>query len=226
MKISKFLNAFILLAGWCFWIGSSAQAAEEQVYSLVDPAQPTVNKDKIEVRELFWYKCPHCFKFEPALKKWLKNKPADVEFVRMPAVYSSGKFLLMAQAYYTAEALGVVDKVNIPIFEELHVRRRSLDTEEQLMAFFAKYGVSNKAFQKAFKGFSVDRKVRKARIMTAKYGSSSVPAVVVNGKYRLTTDQVFDFNDMMELVDKLVEKERKAMKPAAGATKDQAGAGK
>ncbi len=47
------------------------------------PAQVETG-DKIEVREFFWYGCPHCYVLEPALKSWLKKMPANAQFVRTP----------------------------------------------------------------------------------------------------------------------------------------------
>jgi thiol:disulfide interchange protein DsbA len=88
---------------------STLSQAEPLGYETLSPAQPTQNLDKIEIIEFFWYGCPHCYTFEPVLKKWLETLPANVEFIRQPAVFSSlwGKH---AKAYFVAEALGVVDQ--------------------------------------------------------------------------------------------------------------------
>ena len=33
--------------------------------------------DKINITEVFWYGCPHCFRFEPYVNRWKENLPAD-----------------------------------------------------------------------------------------------------------------------------------------------------
>ena len=79
---------------------------EGKEYLVLSNPQPTSSADKIEVVELFWYGCPHCYRLEPLLQEWLDSKPDDVEFVRMPAVLGPS-WELYGKAYYTAELLGV-----------------------------------------------------------------------------------------------------------------------
>ncbi|NIV17219.1 MAG: hypothetical protein GWN47_02160, partial [Woeseiaceae bacterium] len=65
------------------------------------PTQPTVGgADKVEVAEIFWYGCNHCYDFETYVNRWLEKKPANVRFVRIPAVWNP-LVKLHAQLYYT-----------------------------------------------------------------------------------------------------------------------------
>ncbi len=102
---------------------SALLKAESVGYESLSPAQPTHNPDKIEVIEFFWYGCPHCYSFEPVLEKWVQNLPKNVEFIRQPAVFSDlwGKH---AKAYFTAEALGVVDKVHADFFDAIQNKKQ------------------------------------------------------------------------------------------------------
>ncbi|MEY3190222.1 MAG: hypothetical protein RIS10_339, partial [Pseudomonadota bacterium] len=102
--IKKILPIVLLL--FCSFL-----QAEPKGYEIISPAQPTQHPDKIEVIEFFWYGCPHCYSFEPLLDKWSKNLPKNVEFIRQPAAFNE-LWSKHAKAYYTAEALGVVDKVH------------------------------------------------------------------------------------------------------------------
>jgi len=104
-------------------LASASRVMAAEGYEMVTPAQPTTSKDKVEVVELFWYGCPHCYKFEPYVERWLKRKPKNVKFVRMPGVFRAS-WEIHARAYYTAEILGVVDKVHKPMFEAIHEQKR------------------------------------------------------------------------------------------------------
>lgn len=190
--------------------GSAAQYQEGTSYQSIVPEQPTLTQGKIEVVELFWYGCPHCHRFEPFIERWLKEKPANVEFVRMPAILRP-EWAIHARAFYAAESLGVLDKIHAPLFTAIHAHKQKLDTEDSLMAFFADHGVSNDDFKKAFKSFSVDAKVRRAQELGRRYGVTGTPALVIQGKYRTGgTICQCSFGEMLNIATFLAEKEAAA----------------
>lgn len=187
--------------------------AEEQSstgYETLTPAQPTANPAKIEVIEFFWYGCPHCYSFEPSLSSWLKTKPANVEFIRIPAVFND-EWGNHAKAYFTAEALGVVDKVHSELFDQVQQAKQNnkhaLETEEELAKFFAAHGVKETDFQEAYKSFMVDSKMRQAPAIAAKYGITGVPAIIVNGKYRTNGTLAGSQEKMIDVINALIKKE-------------------
>jgi len=190
-------------------------------YKLVTPAQATSDPAKIEVLELFWYGCPHCNEFEPTLNKWLKTKPDDVKFVRVPAIFRQS-WATHARAYYTAEALGVLDKVHSEIFDEIHQKGKktvALLDEVDIEKFFVKHGVKKEDFKRTWDSFVVQSRVRRAATLTRSYGINGVPAMVVNGKYRTSAKEAgiqdpskVTNDQMMKVVDWLVERERQATK--------------
>ncbi|MCK5669554.1 MAG: hypothetical protein KAI15_10725, partial [Gammaproteobacteria bacterium] len=81
-------------------IQGSIQDIAERYKELSSP-QPTRTGDKIEVLEVFWYGCPHCYQFEPVVEKWLEEKAGYIEFVRIPGVLGK-QWLPHARAYYAA----------------------------------------------------------------------------------------------------------------------------
>ncbi len=178
-------------------------------YQLIEPPQPTADPDKVEVTEVFWYRCPHCFRFQPYIERWLKSKPDYVVYVRLPAILRPD-WSYYAAAYYTAEALGVLDKIHEPLFDAIHRQRRAkeLDEEENLMKFFADYGVSNEDFTNTFHSFAINSKVRRADLMTDRYHIHGTPSVVVNGKYLVDPGMAQnDYGIMLRIINFLVEKE-------------------
>ncbi|NOX77040.1 MAG: thiol:disulfide interchange protein DsbA/DsbL [Gammaproteobacteria bacterium] len=186
--------------------GFAARFNEGQQYELVSPAQPTTSKDKVEVVELFWYGCPHCYKLEPYVKRWLKRKPANVKFVRMPGMFRKS-WEIHGRAYYTAEILGVVDKIHGPMFEAIHEQKRRMNTETAIMALFKEHGVSEKDFKRVFRSFAVETKTRRAKDMGRRYGARGVPALIVNGKYRTGAPAAGGNAKVFQVVNFLVKKE-------------------
>ncbi len=210
MKLIRLTTGLIILC-----LSVMAQANEDAGhYQVITPSVATDNPNKVEVVELFWYTCPHCYNFnQKYLKAWLKQKPSYVEFVLMPAVYNlSPNQTVFAKAFYTAEALGVLDKVHEPIFNAIHKERRRINNQKALQELFAKYaGVSKADFDMVYNSFFTDLEVRRAKEMTSKYGIRGVPAVIVNGKYRLGAQITGGYKNLMEVLNHLIEKEYKAM---------------
>jgi len=183
--------------------------AEPVGYETLSPAQPTQNPDKIEVIEFFWYGCPHCYSFEPLLEKWVKTLPKNVEFIRQPAAFNE-LWSKHAKAYYTAEALGVVDKVHADFFDAVQNKKESLDTEEALAKFFVAHGVNETQFKEAYNSFAVDSKMRNAPSMATRYGITGVPAIIINGKYKTNGTLAGSHEKMIEIMNKLIKQENTA----------------
>lgn len=188
--------------------GFAANYMEGQHYLPINPPQPTSSKDKVEVVELFWYGCPHCYRLEPYVKRWLKKKPDNVKFVRMPGVLNPS-WELLARAYYTAEILGIVEKVHSPIFDTIHGKRKRLNNEGAVMNLFTQYGVSEKDFKRTFRSFAVETKVRRARDMGRRYQADGVPTIIVNGKYRVGPQTAGGPSKVFKVVDQLIKQESK-----------------
>ena len=199
------LKKFVFMA---LLFGSIAAYADGG-YEIMAPAQPVQNADKIEVIEFFWYGCPHCYHFEPAVAAWLKTKPSNVEFKRQPAIFSElwGKH---AKVFFTAEALGVGEKVHADLFDAVQNKKLKLSTEEEVGKFFAEHGVKPEDFNAAYNSFAVDAKMRQAEAMGARYGVTGVPTLIVNGKYRVTGPSAKSQDNMLPVANELIKLESQA----------------
>ncbi|MGR8933703.1 MAG: thiol:disulfide interchange protein DsbA/DsbL [Gammaproteobacteria bacterium] len=187
---------------------SVSYAAQGPGYEPLAAAQPTQNPDKVEVIEFFWYGCPHCYDFEPLLEAWTKTLPANVEFIRQPAVFSDlwGKH---AKVYFVAEALGVVDKVHREIFDTVQQDKGNLTTEDSVVKFFSTHGIPEADVRNAYNSFLVDTKMRQAQAAAPRYGITGVPAVIVNGKYLVNGKTAGSHEKMIEVMNLLIEQESK-----------------
>jgi len=179
-----------------------------QDYVELSNPQPTSSGDKIEVVELFWYGCPHCYHLDPFLEDWAANKPDDVEFVHMPAIVSK-RWELLAKAYYTADLLGVVDKIHPALFEAIHEDKRKINDETALRDFFVEQGVSAEDFKNTFNSFAVNVKVNNAKQMSRRYAITGVPTIIVNGKYSTSPGMARGNEGVIKVMNYLIEKERK-----------------
>jgi thiol:disulfide interchange protein DsbA len=185
-KIARFARP-LLAAGILLLAARGASAIdlkEGEQYTLLKPSQPTdVAPGKVQIVEVFWYACSHCFAIEPKVEAWIKNgKPAYVEFVRMPAMWND-LVKTHARVFYTAELLGKLPQLNEEIFREINVKGDRLDKPETIEAFFVAHGVSKAEFQKAFSSFAVESKLRQAEEMNRRYKITGTPTWVVDGKY-------------------------------------------
>lgn len=190
---------------FCFAVLANAEGG----YETLSPAQAVQNSAKVEVIEFFWYGCPHCYSLEPAMQSWLKNKPANVEFIRQPAVFSElwGKH---AKAFFTAEALGVSEKTHADFFDAIQNKKQKLVSEDELAKFFVAHGVKEEDFHAAYNSFIVDAKLRQAETMGARYGVTGVPALIINGKYRVTATTAKSQDNMINVTNELIQQESKA----------------
>jgi thiol:disulfide interchange protein DsbA len=187
------------------------QYAAGKHFSQLTAAQGTAGgPGGIEVIEIFWYGCPHCFSFDPVINGWEKELPADVSFVRLPVMWNPTNEI-HARMYYTAEALGKLDEMHTAFFNALHRDGLSLTRENDIRKFFVQNGISEADFDKAFRSFSVESKLKRARDLTQRYRIRSVPVIVVDGKYVVDGPEIKSFNDMLSVTDELVERERSTL---------------
>lgn len=180
-------------------------------YLSLVPAQPTsVSPDKVEVLEVFWYGCGHCYELDPLLENWrLNGKASYVEFHRLPAMWND-TLRMHARLFFTVELLGKLEELHTPIFREIHVNRNPLNTVEQISRFMRDHGVSAEDFQKTFTSFAVESKLQRADVLNRRYRVQGVPMVVVNGKYTADVGTAGGQQQLLELINDLSAREHGA----------------
>ena len=208
----KLLHALFatLAIGFAAVPAQAAPLAEGKHFVRVQMPQPTEVAGKVEVIEFFWYGCSHCGDFEPLLKQWLKKLPPDVHFKKVPAIFRP-EWAAGARIFYTLEALDLLEKLNDKVFHAMLKERVNLNDERVLFDWVAKQGVDAKRFADMYKSFAIDGRVRKAGEMTQEYGFGGVPAVIVGGKY-MPAPGVGTYQDMLNVIDALIEKNRAEIK--------------
>lgn len=164
---------------------AAAQGApiEGQHYVKLSQRQPTQDPKKLEVVEFFWYGCPHCHAFEPALDAWAKKLPPDVNFRRLPVAFREVPFVLHQKLYFAIETLGLVDQLHRKVFNTMHVERNPLSTPEAIGDFVARNGVDKAKFLDTMNSFSVQAKSKQAAALSAGYKIDGTPAMGIDGRY-------------------------------------------
>lgn len=178
----------------------------QQGYETLQSPQQTVNPEKIEVIEFFWYGCPHCFQFEPHISEWVKNKPDNVEFIAMaPPLNPAWK--IHSQAFYAAEVLGVLDQFHESMFNAIHKDKKAMRKPKDIAKFAETLGIDGELFEETMKSFAVDAKIRQSIQKARDVGISAVPTVIVNGKYRTSGSVAGSYPALIGVLNQLIVKE-------------------
>ena len=202
-KLHTFLIAFFVVIYSNIAVASFV-AGED--YVVLDKPVKTVTGDKVDVRELFWYYCPHCFNVEPLVENYLKKLPESAKFIRQPAVFSD-RWINGAIFYYVLEQLNEVDRLHGKLFDAIHLHKTPFTDNEDFINWLADHGVDKEKASNAFKSFSVRIKVNKSKLNTVKYKTSGVPVFVINGKYWVDSKHAGGEKRLFEVVDYLIQKE-------------------
>lgn len=215
----KKLLASLLLVGGLLPVMASAQDAApsaapaekyqaEKEYHVIPVPVRTANPDKIEVNEVFWYGCPHCYHFEAVLEPWAKKLPDDVDFERTPAIWRAN-MESHARAYYAAKQLNVLDAMHPIIFKSMQEEKKPLLNEDQVAEVFVAHGIEDAAIRKAYNSFSVQSLTKQGDARVRSYGITGTPEIVINGKYRISSSDTGSQEAMLDVANFLIEKERK-----------------
>jgi thiol:disulfide interchange protein DsbA len=198
------------------FLSFSVFAAEPQIganFEKTVQVMPTDNKNKIEVMELFWYGCIHCYQMDPMLNEWAKKLPKDVYFKRVPAI-PRPEWAPMARAFYAMEALGVSEKLHTAIFDAVHKEKTLNPADEKAILEWVtlKSGLDRKKVEEAFNSFSMNATLNRAAQMFKAAGATGVPSLVIDGKYITSSTMAGGNNEALKITDDIIANIRKDKK--------------
>ncbi|MGQ3089950.1 MAG: thiol:disulfide interchange protein DsbA/DsbL [Methylophilus sp.] len=207
--MKKMLLSLMLLAG----LTSTAALADPQAGQQFDQVTQQIATDqpaKIEVMEIFWYGCPHCYHMEQPLDAWVKKLPADVYFKRVPALPNAG-WAPMAKTFYAMQELGVLDKLHGQLFDAIH-KSKTLNPADEAAAMdwvIKQGGLDKVKVEKAFKSFATTMQLNKAMQVFKASGATGVPSLIIDGKY-ITGSSMAGGNDAaLQTADFIINNVRK-----------------
>lgn len=187
----------------------TAMAAEYEAgthYKLLDRPIKS-NSEAIIVNEFFGYSCPHCNAFAPALHNWSKQQSDSVRLVEVPVTFGRS-WESYAKAYYISLQLGILEQTHDAMFNAVHVEKRRILSKKALRKFFAEQGVSEVDFENAYNSFDLQNKLRQGKNLTLRAKITSVPSMLVNGKYMVDINMAGSQEGMLAIVDYLVAQEQ------------------
>lgn len=194
--MNKYLNKFLAILMLAFTTLALAEAPKiGEQFDAVAQAISTDNAAKIEVMEIFWYGCSHCYSMEAPLSTWVKKLPSDVYFKRVPGL-PNPSWAPMAKAFYAMETLGVSEKLHSKLFEAIH-KQKTLDPTNEKAAtewVTAQSGLDKLKVESAFKSFTTNTSLNRAALVFRNSGATGVPSLVIDGKY-ITSSTMAGSND-------------------------------
>ena len=223
--MSRHLLALFALATSAVPLMASAQTQwteGKNYFNIVPSLHTSAPPGKVEVTEVFSYGCPHCAQFRPVIKQLKASLPANAVFTMVPASFNpSEDWPMFQRAFVTAEALGIADRANDGIFDavwtsgELGVvdlQTNRLKSPQPSIQDAAKVynkltGIPVDKFLNVSQSFAVEVKMKADDAYLTHGLVDSTPTIVVNGKYRLTTESAGGADQVVQLVKFLVNKE-------------------
>jgi protein dithiol oxidoreductase (disulfide-forming) len=184
-------------------------------YKVLSPAQPTdAPPGKVEVIEFFWYGCPHCYVLDPYIESWRKDKPAYIEFTRVPVMWGE-VHRAHARLFYTLQALGKLEELHTKVFDQIHQQRDPLyadgddkATLQDQLAFAKANGISQADFLSAFNSFAVQANLQKADDLMRRDRILGVPTIVIGGKYESDVGMAGSQANLIQLTNELAASEK------------------
>ena len=179
--------------------------------------QPTFAPGKIEVAEVFSYRCIHCAEFQPKVNAWKRSAPADVRWEYVPGVFG-GTWDNFARAYFAAQTMGVLPKTHDAVFKAVFVEQKAgQGTNEDIAKMYGAWGVDSAKFLATMNSFGVTAKLNRAKQFAQRGGVDSTPTLIINGKYKVMVTPQRGFDGMLQTTNWLIARERAAAaaRPAA-----------
>jgi thiol:disulfide interchange protein DsbA len=200
------LSATTLLGAASAWAQQAFRSGKDYI-TLDRPVATEAGNGKIEVLEFFWYSCPHCNVFEPAFEQWAKNAAKDVVVRRVPVAFRDD-FVPQQRLYYTLEAMNLVEKMHIRVFNAIHGEKQMLNTDAAVLAWAEKQGIDKVKFAETYKSFGVATKAKRAVQLQNDFKIEGVPSLGVAGRYYIDGTLAGSMPRALQVADALIAQTR------------------
>ena len=202
MRVLKFIPFVLMLV----FSNNALSLDNTQKYIQISNQKQT-ESDKIVIYEFFWYGCPHCYNLEPTMDRIESSLGKDTVLIKIPVALRD-TWEAHAKAYYALQQMKLDDDLHEKVFTEIHINNNRLDTKEKLEQFIQEEGFNSKRFSEIFDSFGTDLRVKKASRLANQYQITSVPTLIINGKYKTSGSLVSSYEELYDVVQLLIDKER------------------
>lgn len=183
--------------------------SEGEHYELIEGAEPRRPGTPVVIAEYFSYGCIHCKNFDPLIKDFQPTLRADARLDQVPVTFNPS-WALLARAHLALAAIDGLESNHERMFNAIHNSGRQFTTAEQIADFVnGKDGVTKASFMDAYNSSAVKRKLSKIDAAGRKVGVTSVPSLVVDGRYRInmSVGRKQSLEVARHLVDKILASE-------------------
>jgi len=192
-------------------VASASKYIEGKHYIKISPTMQTdAPAGKVEVVEMMWFGCGHCYTLEPLMFKYKKNRPEYVDFKQVPAMLNP-RWAKDGDIFYIAEMLdpqGEKDLIT-KVFQAIHEQKRRLNRPDAAKRFFVEQGYTAEQIDNIKNSMAFKAKIKRAQEISAGSQAQSVPTVIINGKYRTSPYLAGSEADLIAIIGMLAKKERK-----------------
>lgn len=207
IRIRLYLCSFLIHQSTVQQVYAQPKVYEQGVhYQELSVPLPDLDPDRIDVVELFWYGCPDCYEQLPTFQIWESSyRTTDMTFARIPVIWNQ-IMETHARMYLTADKLGllpdvpksaweVTPSIHNDIFDAINKDNNPLSSSSQAAELFAKWGVSDLAFEAAWNSETVLAKLDELKAFPGLSEIPRLPALVVNGRYLITFNEEIATNE-------------------------------
>lgn len=143
------------------------------------------------VKEYFSFYCGHCYQFEHMVSSIKKHLPEGARFEKSHVDFlgfaSKKMQQMLTRALITAEKMNVADEQIASIFKYIHVHRAVPTSQKDIRNIFVLNGADGNEFDRLMASEEVANEAALMKTnqdtLSGKKQLTSVPSVVINGKY-------------------------------------------
>lgn len=167
--------------------------------------KPIDAKDN-EIIEYFWFKCPHCYKFEKMLKdNYIMLKDNRVT-VRIEHAAISKRWVQDAQLFYTFKVMGIERKA-LPVLMEFYHNNKDKEgnPKKTFDDVLAELGVTKEKLDEVFISQKVIDLLKQSHSDAVQAGISGTPSIIVEGKYLMNNKSFKGYKELLEAAIELTK---------------------
>lgn len=153
-----------------------------------------------EIIVYFWYKCPHCYKFENTLKEnYYKLADRNITIRNEHAALSS-KWIPDAQLFYALRNLNL-DKKSTPLLMEFFHNNK--DKSITIESIYSKLNITENDIKQSISSEKTISMLKDSHEDAIQVGLRGTPSIIVEGKYLIINKGFKNYNEILDAVIKL-----------------------
>lgn len=175
-------------------------------YSYVNPIKLELPKNKVLIQYFYHYGCAVCLNADDYLKAYAERNADKVILQRSPAFEKGSQFT--AQMHATFAEFGRPELADKYLFDSADTipKGKLVDDNEAIKRWLMQNGIKISEFHQVFSSDKVKQRVENALALYKTYSPPRSPIAILNGKYILISNTLYNDDYTYAVLDFLVEK--------------------